>query len=570
MEATSDQQKGTAVDTWTKVPVGLQAARWRTIQPKRTVLVVVHTVTTATRLLDVLPIFESDLRVQVVFTTPGHSAVSAGVDTVLADLGAAVIPWTQALHSEFDLAIAAAHSGNLHEINAPVVLLSHGIGYTKNSPGNRQPATGNRQPATGNRATYGLSPQWLLHDGQPYAAAIALPHSADLARLAEAVPQAVDSAVVVGDPCHDRIIASAGHRDRFRRAFGVTRGQRLIVVSSTWWERSLFGTWPEFFRQLLAELDLDRDRVAAVMHPHVWYAHGHVQLRSWLADCQRAGLILVPPLEGWRAALIAADCVVGDHGAVTTYATALDKPLALAAFPAEDVAAGTPVELLGRNAPRLHAGHSLADQIERTIADFRPGQWKDLAEMITSAPGAALRRLRATAYRLMELDEPAADPPLHLLPVPSTSDRPGVTATYVTGTMTGNRIQLVRRPADVYSGLPLAAQPPQAAHLVCHADHPVRALVDNADIVFCHAEDLTGSVEDALDRLRAAHPGSFATAVVGGGRCFVRTREKTVAIDVPAPFPAEAAVSALWFDTARDGVTVSAGDLSCQLILRDL
>ncbi|GAA1700009.1 hypothetical protein GCM10009765_56760 [Fodinicola feengrottensis] len=135
--------------TWEKVPVGLQAPRWRTIQPARTVLVIVHTVTAATRLADVLPVFDADLRIQVVFTTPGTSAVRAGVAEVLAALGAATIPWAQALQTEFDLAIAAAHSGSLHEINAPLVLLSHGIGYTKNTAGSRVPGPGSRVPGPG-------------------------------------------------------------------------------------------------------------------------------------------------------------------------------------------------------------------------------------------------------------------------------------------------------------------------------------------------------------------------------------------------------------------------------------
>jgi hypothetical protein len=138
-----------ADDTWVKVPVGLQAARWRTVQPARTVLVIVHTVTAATRLLDILPAFDSDLRVQLVFTSPEVSAVRAGVTEVLAGLGAATIPWAQALQTEFDLAIAAAHSGNLHEVNAPLVLLSHGIGYTKKSPGSRVPGPGSRVPGPG-------------------------------------------------------------------------------------------------------------------------------------------------------------------------------------------------------------------------------------------------------------------------------------------------------------------------------------------------------------------------------------------------------------------------------------
>ena len=31
----------------------------------------------------------------------------------------------------------------------------------------------------------------------------------------------------------------------------------------------------------------------------------------------RAGLGVIPPQEGWRAALVGADVLIGDHGSVT-------------------------------------------------------------------------------------------------------------------------------------------------------------------------------------------------------------------------------------------------------------
>ena len=53
---------------WEHGPFGLDAQRGQTLRYQRTVLVVVHTVTAGTRLVDVVPMLEADLRVQVVFT----------------------------------------------------------------------------------------------------------------------------------------------------------------------------------------------------------------------------------------------------------------------------------------------------------------------------------------------------------------------------------------------------------------------------------------------------------------------------------------------------------------------
>ncbi|WP_410595523.1 hypothetical protein [Amycolatopsis sp. lyj-23] len=141
---------------WIKVPVGPQSRRWNTAPIERTALVVVHTVTALNRLHDILTVFDSDRRVQLVYTIPGASAAEAGVEPELTELGAVVLPWHQALATEFDLAISVHNSGNLHEIAAPLAILSHGIGYTKYSSrkpeaGSRKPEAGSRKPEAGSR-----------------------------------------------------------------------------------------------------------------------------------------------------------------------------------------------------------------------------------------------------------------------------------------------------------------------------------------------------------------------------------------------------------------------------------
>ncbi|WP_425577502.1 hypothetical protein, partial [Nocardia callitridis] len=97
-------------------------------------LVVAHHVTSLVRLLDMLTVFDSDHRVQVVFSCNGSDAFTNGLDEYLNSLGTVVIPWSQAIDTEFDLVLAANHGG-LAEITGPLVILPHGAGYTKNSPG---------------------------------------------------------------------------------------------------------------------------------------------------------------------------------------------------------------------------------------------------------------------------------------------------------------------------------------------------------------------------------------------------------------------------------------------------
>lgn len=48
-------------EEWTRVPVGPESERWTTRAGQRTVLAVVHNVTSLTRLLDVVSLLDGDL-----------------------------------------------------------------------------------------------------------------------------------------------------------------------------------------------------------------------------------------------------------------------------------------------------------------------------------------------------------------------------------------------------------------------------------------------------------------------------------------------------------------------------
>ncbi|KAA2258109.1 glycosyltransferase family 4 protein [Solihabitans fulvus] len=514
---------------WVKAPVGRQTPHWNTIRAERQILVVVHNVTAATRLLDVIGAFDSDPRVQVVFSWNGSDPFHHGLDELLNRLGVIVIPWEQAIQTEFHLAITANHGG-LTELTAPIVVLSHGIGYTKNSPGNRKPETGNRKPETGNRKpetgnrqVFGLSPQWLLYDGQPIAAALVLSHEEQRERLAKAVPEALSTAVVAGDPCYDRIAASLRHRARYRRALGAEDGRRVVAVTSTWGPRSLLGSWPELFGRLLAELPVDSYRVVGIVHPNAWHGHGPWQVRTWLADAVRSGLVLVPPLEGWRAALIAADGVIGDHGSVTTYAAAIDRPTLLGAFPEDDIADGSPVDLLGQLAPRLHRDRPLRAQLDRAIDDHAPGRFAAVGDLVTSVPHESLERLRRLFYSLLDLPEPPVEPPVFRLPRKGLSAPRTPSATLVVCAVTDRTATITRYPAEVRAD-GFSGGGREAAHLVVHADHPGRRMLGTADIVVGeHTED-DPDPEDWLRATMVEHPGIALAALIDGrGACLVRT-----------------------------------------------
>src|SRR4051812_47260898 len=114
-------------DEWVTGPFGLNAVRGTTVQGQRTVLAVAHNLTSATRLAEVLPLVESDRRVQVAYTQVPMSVNRGGLGDFLHGLGGLLMPWEQAIRTRFDLAIAAS-SGGLERLHAPIMTLPHGSG----------------------------------------------------------------------------------------------------------------------------------------------------------------------------------------------------------------------------------------------------------------------------------------------------------------------------------------------------------------------------------------------------------------------------------------------------------
>lgn len=395
---------------WREVPVGLDAHRWVTRTNCRTVLVAVHTVTSGQWLLDVTRLVESDLRIQVVFTI-APDVFSDGVADLLHDLGAVVVPWEQAIRLGFDLALAAAY-GSVHELHAPLIVLPHGAGYNKLVA--RRAANG----AAAARGVYGMDAQRIVRDGSVVPAAMVLAHKADLARLARQCPEALPVAVVAGDPCYDRLMASQPQRTAYRDALGVSPTQKLITVSSTWGPRSLFGQSATLLSRMLAGLPPDEYRIVALMHPNVWFGHGPWQVRAWLATCVRRGLALVPPTADWRAALVAADLVVGDQGSVAVYSAAVKVPVVLAGFPDCDVDPASVAAMLAAIAPRLCPDRPVLAQLRRAAASYRAVDYEPVAARITSEPGRFNRNMRRLVYRMLGLKPPT------VIPVTAPADLP--------------------------------------------------------------------------------------------------------------------------------------------------
>ncbi|MEV6845512.1 hypothetical protein [Actinoplanes sp. NPDC051411] len=370
---------------WVAAPIGIDSKRWISRPDCRTILIAAHTMVSCQRLLDIVDLIESDDRVQTVFTV-APDVFNAGLTGYLQRLGALVIPWQQAIHESFDLAIAAAHGG-LNELHAPVMLVAHGAGHAR--------VFGSHPPTV-----YGLDSPRLIRDGRVIASALMLSHEHERDVLARQCPDALPVATVAGDPCFDRLTDSLAMRPAYRRALGITDHQRLVVVSSTWGKDGLFGGAPQLLRTLMAQLS--GLRAALLLHPAILGAHGSRQVGAWLRPCLDAGLILADPAEDWRPYIAAADHLIGDRGSVTAYGAAVGLPVLCFQTRGDGQAAdGSPQSIVLDTAARLDVTRPLGPQLSAAT----PVDHRRVAAAITSRPGKSARLLRRAIYRLLGLPE---------------------------------------------------------------------------------------------------------------------------------------------------------------------
>lgn len=395
---------------WRQVPVGPDAGRWITCSGCKTVLVVVHTVTMGQRLAKLLPLFETDQRVQVVFTAGPH-AFGNGVARLLRRFDGVVIPWDQAIETTFDLALAAGYQ-SVHELRAPLIVVPHGAAYNKLAV---RSDVGSMVAA---RGVYGLDRQHLVQGERVVPDALVLSHRADLTVLGRQCPEALPRAEVVGDPCYDELAVSRPLRAAYRRALGVPQGKRLVVTTSTWGTGSLFGQLTDLHDRLIAELPADQYQVVALLHTNVWYGQGPRQVRAWLSSARRRGLVLLPPESEWLSALIAADIVVGDAGSSSVYAAAADVPVIIGTFATEDIAPGSAAALLEGASPRLRLNRPFEGQFADAMARRSAQLSESVAARITSEPGQFRRNMRRLIYRWLALTQPPSIPVTPPAPVP--------------------------------------------------------------------------------------------------------------------------------------------------------
>ncbi|HEX3174450.1 MAG TPA: hypothetical protein VHQ43_09575, partial [Solirubrobacterales bacterium] len=370
-----------------------ESSYWYAMDCERTVLAVTRSVNTTLALIDGLPDLLHDRRVQVLFTVMPRQRdanFERWMRRLVTEAGVREISWEEAVGKRFDLVVTASYEGALNELWGHVLILNHGTGvgkYLALPPDGQLPVSDD-----------GVSTTTMV-----------LSHSEQ--RLYYAAEQDERARfLVAGDPWCDRLCASKHRTGLYRAALGVSEHTRLIAVSSTWGEYSLIATRPDLPVKLLIDLPCDEYRVALILHPNVWFGHSTWQVRAWMREALDAGLLLIPPHDSWRGALVAADAFVGDHGSMMLHAGALGMPLAFGCTPNDELIEGGPSAEFEARVPRLDPHSPLAPQIDRLFSEHDPSRDRATIDRVFEHPGESHAMLRRTMYELMELDEPGGPP----------------------------------------------------------------------------------------------------------------------------------------------------------------
>ena len=395
----------------TASPTALDRAR-----TGRTVLFAARSATALHRLLDVLAVFAGDDWIAHRFTLVPGSAFDAEALVAVERAGARTVPWERAGAGGFDLIVAASPKGGLDTLDGTLALLPHGAGFGKTLPDEGTPG-----------APSGLDPAFLLADGAAVATRHLLAHPDQVARLADASPEAAARAMVVGDPTLERLLVSVGHRDRYRAALG-TGARRLVVVTSTWGPESLLRRRPGLAAELLGALPGDGYQVALVVHPNERSRLGSFDLARWLGPALDAGLLLPGPHAEWATLLVAADAVVTDHGSTALYAAALGRRVLAAHDGGNELIPDSPIARLLAAGPRLGAVDALPALLSAAPSPEVAAAAEAAARAAFARRGRALALLREELYGLLELAPVGPPPEPEPLPVPA--ERPRVPAAF--------------------------------------------------------------------------------------------------------------------------------------------
>ncbi len=344
---------------------------------------------------DLAPLFAADPRIDYRYAIVPGSDHALPAKRFILKYDLPEVDWEDVTKSNTDLVITASPRGFIFDRGIPTVVIPHGAGHNRLLPDTSGVA--------------GLCREHLVSDSGAKPSFIALPGAVAYRQLRQECPEALDRADITGDVCWERFHISEDRRQHYRRALGVSDTQKLIVLASTWGRDSLVGRDHSAIPKLHEWLSDPETVVAFVPHPNIDSGNPPSTDHRY-ASHVRNGLIMVPPEEGWRSLIVAADYIVGDHGSVTVYAAALGRPVAIGEFGFSEMPAEGALARLGRELPRLQ--WSERPSVERLTSQCERVDASVIGDIFDLSRDSPAQLIVERCYELLELSPTQASYPI--------------------------------------------------------------------------------------------------------------------------------------------------------------
>lgn len=365
------------------------ARRRRSGQRPRRVLLVAHNELMVRYLSEVVAALGNDPRMELRFARSPLVDRHVPSSVIAERLAVPTLSFGRALFQWWDLIISADHfPSSLFHPTIAKMFISHGL-YSGKRFGENDYIYGERTFYAGGKLLYSV----MLAAGE-------WEH-----RCALAVNPRLDGVVrVAGEMLVDRLLEHQELRGQIRERLGVGRDQRVLLIMSSWGERSLVQT---VGRKLIeqAERLTGEYYVLVSIHPNN-YTRGDrtSELQDFLSSKTGTRLHVVGQFEPWFEFLTAADVAISDHTSLCLYFAQLVRPLIFVPCDISAFTEGSPLPRLYEKLPKLDTVVDLNDALRTILADYPMHDLEDESRRMVSFKGEAHFNVRKIANELLELE----------------------------------------------------------------------------------------------------------------------------------------------------------------------
>jgi hypothetical protein len=211
---------------------------------------------------------------------------------------------------------------------------------------------------------------------------------------------------VVGSLEEDRLLAQVGQREYFRQQLGISQGEVVVLVTSTWGPYCLMEQMGD---SLLAQAQKLKSKFKFIfsVHPLEYRpkANGERVWGQYLSSQPSQGFMVRDPSEDWIPYMLACDILLTDHTSLASRGAVLERPMVYVPVPDEVIDPGGIIWQLRDISPQIkHNASDLADCLATVRETYPYDKLKLIAEKMNSYPKQAAQRIKQEIYPLLEIE----------------------------------------------------------------------------------------------------------------------------------------------------------------------